>query len=623
VEKEPSKASKKLESLLGKRASSEKKELSSKNTEQKGPSNKAKFSIPRLKQLKYISQFLNSREKLLVKIFLTALIISLIFLGIRVYSVHLKSYPRSGGSYAEAIVGNPQFINPVLGVTSDIDKDLTFLIYSGLLKYNKNQELIPDLASNYTISEDQKIYTFYLKKDVVWHDDEQLTADDIIYTIKTIQNPDYKSPLFVSFKGVDVHKIDNHTIEFQLEEPFAPFLSILTVGIIPAHLWEPLPPEQFSLAVYNTKAVGSGPYKYKSLSKDKTGFIRTYNLEVNNDFYRRPPYIKNFTFKFYSDFTEATEALLGKNVDGLSYVPKELKEKIEEEKKLLVSPLRLPQYTAVFFNQTNNDYLKSKDIRKALAYALDKEKIVTEALNRSGEIIHSPILPGSIGYNPDIHPYNLNLEEAEKLIKNTGFVKITTEEYLELKGLTSTSTEIGSQEFFLQKGRDALEVDLTTVSQSENEKTAHIVKESWQKIGIKVNLKIVSSSKIKDIIKTRNYEALLYGIITGFDPDPYPFWHSSQNQDPGLNLAVFSNREVDHVLEDARKSNDEQIRKDKYTHFQNIINEEAPAIFLYSPTYTYVLPTKIKGFEATRIAQPSDRFINIENWYIKTRKALK
>ncbi|MCK4500057.1 hypothetical protein KAU11_06130, partial [Candidatus Babeliales bacterium] len=196
--------------------------------EPESSSPKAVFCIPKFRQLKYIARFLSIKEKLVIKILSGIIIFAIIFLAIRFYDNYLESAPCSGGQYTEAVIGAPQFINPALGVTSDIDKDLTKLIYSGLLKYNKNQELIPDLASNYTISEDQKTYIFYLKKNVLWHDSQPLTADDIIFTIKTIQNPEYKSPLYISFKGVEIEKNDDYTVKFTLEEPFAPFLSILT-----------------------------------------------------------------------------------------------------------------------------------------------------------------------------------------------------------------------------------------------------------------------------------------------------------------------------------------------------------------------------------------------------------
>jgi peptide/nickel transport system substrate-binding protein len=626
------------------------KDSTKEESEQTLPIKKTNNPIPSFKQLKYLPRLLTPRERLITKILAGIIFLNLTFLSSQFYFSHRELVPAPGGEYIEAMVGSPRFINPIIGVTSDVDKDLTKLIYSGLLKYNKQHKLIPDIASNYIISDDQKTYTFFLKTNVLWHDGEPLTADDIVFTIKTIQDPDYKSPLFVSFKGVTVEKIDNYTVKFILEEPFAPFLSILTIGILPKHIWTTIPAEQFSLAAYNIKPIGSGPFKFKSLTKNKSGEIKNYNLEVNVDYYEHRPYLKNITFKFYTDFNEAAEALRNKNVDGISYLPKKLKEEIDLDPSTNFHSLRLPQYTAVFFNQNNNEFLKSKTVRHALAYAINKEKILKQALNQEGETIKGPILPGSIGYNPDLRDYNFDKEKAQELLEKAGFKQITSEEYQKLlqeekqkessespsptsgqpsisdhnqDGQATTTPPEIFQKSYLQKGNKFLEITLTTVDQPENQKAAEIIQKAWQNIGVKVTLKIVPSPEIKDIIKERNYEALLYGIITGFDPDPYPFWHSSQNQAPGLNLAVFSNKDVDYVLEDARKTNDEKTRHDKYVHFQNILIEELPAIFLYSPTYTYVLSSKVKGFDITYITQPSDRFANIDEWYIKTKKVLR
>lgn len=581
---------------------------------------RASFYFPRLKQLKYLPHFISQPEKTALQIFTGLIIVSLLFLIIRFYQTRVLTVPSPGGEYIEATVGNPQFINPILGVTSDTDKDLTYLIYSGLLKYNKKQELVPDLSSNFTVSPDQKNYTFYLKKNVLWHDGQPLTAADIVFTIKTIQNPDFKSPLYVSFKGIAIEKIDVSTVKFILTEPFAPFLSILTVGIMPEHLWSNVAPEQFQLTAYNLKPIGTGPYKFKSLSKDRFGLIKTYSLVSNSNYYLPQANIANLDFKFFSSFDEAISGLTNKTADGLSYLPKNLNKELKNLPRLRLKPLRLPQYSAVFFNQNNNQFLKNKTIRQALTYAINKEKILSNALAESGEIIHGPILPGFIGYNPNIRQYQYDPKKSQQLLKDVGFVSITADEYKRIK---DNQDQSATQNTYLQKGAEILEIDLVAVDQSENQKTAEIIRDSWQELGVKVNLKIITPAAVKETIKSRNYQALLYGIITGFDPDPYPFWHSSQNQDPGLNLAVFSNPEVDRVLEDARKTSDEKTRQDKYTHFQNILIEELPAIFLYSPTYTYVLPEKNKGFEITRLAQPSDRFIGIEDWYIKTKRVIK
>lgn len=177
------------------------------------------------------------------------------------------------------------------------------------------------------------------------------------------------------------------------------------------------------------------------------------------------------------------------------------------------------------------------------------------------------------------------------------------------------------EKFIRKKNGEILKITLTTIDREENKKVAEIIKESWAKIGVEVNLQIIDPSDIqKTIIKPRAYEALLYSIITGFDSDPYPFWHSSQIEDPGLNLTLFSSPEADQVLEEARMVIEEKVRHEKYQHFQNILIEEIPTIFLYNPVYIYLQDKKIKGFDLTRLSVPADRFVNIEEWFIKTKR---
>jgi peptide/nickel transport system substrate-binding protein len=114
---------------------------------------------------------------------------------------------------------------------------------------------------------------------------------------------------------------------------------------------------------------------------------------------------------------------------------------------------------------------------------------------------------------------------------------------------------------------------------------------------------------------------LLFGQILGRDPDPYAFWHSSQSNDPGLNLALYSNKEVDELLEDARQTSNYEEREEKYIEFQQLLSEDVPAVFLYSLQYTYITPKNLKGITTQRINHPSDRFSNINSWFIKTKKS--
>lgn len=559
----------------------------------------AKKRLPAVNQWKYLNNSLSPKERFIVNTGLTILVVCLIFLGLRFIQRHVYSVPKDGGKYVEAMVGVPKYVNPVLSQTNDVDHDLVKLIFSSLMEYDNEGHLTLALAEKYDISTDQKTYTIYLKKNVKWHDGENLTANDVLFTIETIQDPEFKSPLYYNLKGIATEKVDDYTLKLSLKEPFSPFLSTLTFGILPQHLYMDILPENFSLVEYNLKPIGSGMFKFKSLTRDGLGNIKSYTLEKNGDYYGDKPYLDNLVFRFYPDMTSAIESLKNKNVEGISYISKEYEEKLPAKININYYHLALPQYTAVFFN-TKNDVLKNKEVRQALAYGADREKILTEVLKGKGEIINGPILKGYLGYHPEIKKYDLNVMEAEKLLEDAGWKK----------------NEAGKR----VKNNQELKFTLTTIDQADYVKAATILKEAWEKIGFTVELNIVENERIqKEVIKPRNYDALLYGEIIGYDPDPYPFWHSSQERDPGLNLSIYFDKQIDKVLEQARVTNDINERSLKYVEFQNLLADDLPAIFLYTPYYTYGLSKKVKGFDSERIVSPQDRFSSLESWYIKTR----
>lgn len=560
---------------------------------------------PSLKQFKYLWSFLSKREVTIIRLAIFVILVCVLLIAWRIYKDNITFVPQAGGKYTEGLVGLPERINPLYASINDVDQDLTKLIYSGLLKYNTQQEIVGDLAESYEISEDQKTYTLKLRQNVKWQDGEDFNADDVVFTFQAIQDSEYKSPMAISFAAVEIEKIDDYTVKLILPEPFTPFIDNLIVGILPEHLWFDIAPANASLTELNLKPIGTGPFRFEKLIKEKSGFIRSYTLIRNENYYGQKPYLEEITFKFYPDIISVVDALKNKNVDGLSYIPKSDREELKSNKALVFHTLHLPQYTALFMNQNKNSLLKIKAIRQALAQALDRQNIVNQVLAGEGEVINTPILPGYIGYNALVQTYDYNPTEAKKVLDDAGWSLLEGEE-------------------FYKKDEQELTVTLITVEQSENTQVAEMIQDYWQTIGIRTNLQFVNKNNIqKEIIKPREYEILLYGEIIGNDPDPYPFWHSSQNRDPGLNLAVFSDKKVDQLLEEARQTNDEEQRIMKYLHFQNILAEELPAIFLYNPTYTYPTSKRIKGFTLGHITIPSDRFIDIENWYIKTDRKWK
>jgi len=558
--------------------------------------NKQGFS---LKQLKLLPKFLSIQEKRLINGLMGVIVICLILLGGNFYFKNSTLVPDYGGSYTEGLVGIPQYINPVLASYNDVDRDLTSLIFNGLLKINNEGALVPDLAEQYQISPDRKVYTFKLKEDIKWHDGQPLTADDVIFTVTNIQDPEWQSQLKSALGNVQVEKMDNFSLRFILKEPVAGFISSLTFGIMPEHLWQTIPSANATLAELNKKPVGTGPYKFKSLTKDKAGNIRTLTLTSYDNYHGQKPYIEELSFKFYGDFDSATAALANNNIEGLSLLPKEFSDQVAQNKSLKFYSLSLPQYTAVFFNTKKNEALKTAEVRQALAYAIDRQKILADSLEQKGTIINSPILPGFIGYHPEVKKYSYDPAEAKKLLTSAGWTM--------------------NEEGILQKGGLTLDITLTTVEKIEYVKAAEIIKQNWQSIGVNTNIEIISKERIRlDIIEPRNYQAILFGQI--IKSDPFAFWHSSEIESPGANLAVWASRDIDKLLEEARTLEDIESINQKYIEFQDILAKYVPAIFLYNPIHTYPVNEKIKGLTTRRIFEPADRFTSITDWYIKTKR---
>lgn len=573
--------------------------------DQQLPGQITKKNWPSFRQLKYLPEVLQPQEKNKIKKLALIILLCLVASGVDIY-FRAPLVPRNGGSYSEGLVGAPKFINPLYAPLNAADQDLVKLIFSGLVKIDKQQNLVPDLAETWFVSDDQKVYTFVLRKNILWQDGAPLTIDDILFTFEAIQNPEYKSPLASNFLDVTLKKVDEQSVSFTLKQPYAPFLENLTVGILPEHLWQEVTPANTLLADYNLKPIGSGPFKFDSLVKDKLGNIKTYTLTKNKKYYFQPAYLDKIDIKFYVDYKSAVTALKNHNIDGLDYLPQELKSELASRKDINYYALQLPQYTAVFFNTKNNEWLKDIKFKQALAYALNKQEIVDQALNGNAQVIEAPILPGFIGYNPNIEKFGYDPTKAGQLLDEAGY-----------------KLEPGNT-FRTNKDKKELKIILTAINKGENQTTAQLIQKMWQAIGVKTDLNLVESTVIKsEIIKNRSFEALIFGEIVGVDPDPYPFWHSSQAGEAGLNLSNFINKEADKVLEEARQISEPQQRHDKYIHFQNILNQNLPALFLYTPRYIYPVSNTLKGIEAKNIASPADRFTDITNWFIKTKKSLK
>lgn len=595
----------------------------------------AKSRWPSLKQLKYVKKYLSQAERLIIGGCLLVILLSSLFLAVRFYKTHLEVIPLVGGEYIEAVIGSIKYINPLYSTVSDVDNDITSLVYSSLFKRGENAQLINDLAENYKMSQDGKAYTIKIRSDVEWHNGGRLTVDDVIFTFEAIKNSRYQSPWRAGFSGVEIEKIDDQTIKFNLAEPYAAFLDLLTFGILPQELWQQIEPASASLAELNLKPIGSGRFKFKSLVKDKSGNIRTYNLIRNANYYGEPAYINGLSFKLFGNLAESISALNSNLISGISYLSEQAKSEVVAQDSLNFHRLNLPKLSAVFFNTKSNLVLMDKRVRQALAYAIDKNKIVREVMANNARAIDSPVLPESFAYNDNAKKYNYDVATSSRLLNEADWkiVELKKEDINKAKEDLTAKDEAVKKTAqarinmgvgrWLMKDNNYLTIELSTVDNPEYGQTAGLIAEFWRQINVKTKINLVPASQIQtEVIKTRNFTALFYGEITGADPDSYAFWHSSQVGPAGLNIADYSNKEVDKLLEDGRLTNDLKTRQEKYKKFQEILAEDEPAIFLYSPNYIYVQSKSIKGFNVKNIILPSDRFANINQWYIKTGKKI-
>jgi peptide/nickel transport system substrate-binding protein len=523
-----------------------------------------------------------------------------------IYLSTTEAIPKKGGEYAEGIIGQPVFINPLLSQSSEADADLVQLVYSGLLKYNAEGDLENDLAESYELSEDKKTYTFHLRQDAFWHDGEKLNAEDVKFTVDVIQNQSYKSLLRQNWQGVEVSQADEYTIVFTLSNPYFGFLNNLTTGILPKHIWEDISPEKFSLQNdLNLKPIGSGPYKYSKMQKNAEGEILSYELSAFAKYYSGEPFISKLVINFYPDENSLVEAYNKREVKGMGNIPPEKIGEIKSKKSLKINELVIPRYFSIFFNQKKSIPLASKEVRQALALGLDRDRIIQDVFQGKAVATFSPFLSQMQEFNDEAEKYNFDPEKAKETLEKAGW-KMNNE-----KGVR-------------EKNGVELKFLIYTHDWPDLSRTADFVKEQWGAIGVRVELEKLTISDIQqNHIRPREYDALLVGQAINLDPDIYSFWHSSQKQDPGLNLALFDNKKVDELLDEIRTQADRKERVSRHKEIQKIFSEEVPGVFLYSPLYLYPMDKSLKGFEMKKVNIPAWRFADINHWYLKTKRVFK
>lgn len=563
------------------------------------------WKIPYSERMMSIISAFSLTEKTIFFAFVGVFVFSGVSLLFQLNKLFLVPVPAYGGTLTEGVIGSPRFINPILA-SSDIDKDLTALVYSGLLKINSKGELENDLAESYTISDDLLVYTFVLKDNLFFHDGTKLTTDDIVFTIEKAQDDALKSPKEADFAGVKVTKIDDKTVSFTLKQPYSPFIQNLTLGILPKHIWYKASLEEFPFSQFNTKPVGTGPYKVDSITYSGSGLPQAYYFTSFNKYSLGKPYITSFVIKSYSNEKDLIDAYKSGDVESVhSISPKKLPELKIEDDEVVLSPL--PRIFGVFFNQNTEPVFVNKEVRQALNMATDKEAIVKDVLGGYGLVIDSPI-PEKVGADVSRTGTAEMIEKAKNLLLKAGWVQ----------------NESGIFEKKDKKGTQTLAFSISTGDAPELKATAYLLQKQWQKIGAQVDVKIFEVGDLnQNVIKPRKYDSLFFGEVIGEDTDLYPFWHSSQRLSPGLNIALYTNIKADKILENIRKTTDALDQKNYLESFNKEVVNDVPAVFTYSPYFIYIVPKKVHNVNLTVATNASDRFDDVSSWYIETDNVWK
>lgn len=527
---------------------------------------------------------------------------------------YLVEVPQHGGSITEGVIGWPRYINPILA-RFDADRDMTALIYSGLMKPLPSGELVPDLAESYTISPDGLVYTITLRPELVWHDGEPITAADVIFTIEKARDPGLavKSLKRASFDDVTLETPNDRTIVFTLKKPFPRFLENLTMGILPKHVWQHVGNDQFDLSYLNLEPIGSGPYMIADLVEDKeTRLPTSYELRAFPRYALGEPYITHLTIRLYGNNKDLLLAFEKGEIDQMSAVDPEHAETYRTHGTPVVIG-KLPRVYGVFFNQSEQPVLADAAVREALERATDRERIVREVFHGYATAVSEPLPFGSTN-------------DPFQAVSATGtqFDLVRAKEVLEDGGWEYNEEDrIWTKTDKRKKTTQRLEFSLALLDGiPEFQKSAAILKENWEALGAHVTLKIFEQTVFSaEVVAPRKYDAVFFGEVTGRNPDPFAYWHSSQRNAPGSNLALYANRSVDKMLEEARKTLDPMEQQELLASFEEEIAKDRPAIFLYVPDFIYVISPMQRGrFNVGIVTTESERFLSVHDWYVESER---
>ncbi|MEI6810725.1 MAG: peptide ABC transporter substrate-binding protein [Candidatus Nomurabacteria bacterium] len=545
-------------------------------------------SIIKLNRDKFLNVYKTlTPEKVIIVWLLIILAGVFLFAGLlQINNHYLISIPARGGYIHEGILGTPRFINPVLA-TSDADKDMVELIYAGLTKRDHVGNIIFDVASSVEESSDNLHYDIKIKPEARFSDNTHVTTDDFIYTISLIQNPLIKSPHRVEWEGVTIEKKNDLEFSISLKKAYPLFMNVLTIGILPKHVWKNLTEEQISLSDLNIHATGSGPFYIKNITS-VSGIPESFTLSENKYYTLGRPNIQEIVIASYQNEKYLIQAFQNGEIDRIHGISPEH----VTDLKVATSSIRtslLPRTFSIFFNPNKTDFLSDKKIRSALNMAINKQAIINDVLKGYGKVIETPF-----PFDEDQPGSTYDKEQSKKIL---------------------------SQSKYLKKASSTIEITLSTTNNDEMRKIAEMIQKDWEDVGVHTNLAVYEVADLnQSVIKERDFQALLYGSITNSPADLYAFWHSSQRSYPGLNISNYVSKKLDANLETIRSNEDELARINAYDAVKAEFSDEVPGIFLFAPSLIYVTRDEINSPLPIYSLDNSSRFNLVYSWYKYTEK---
>jgi len=508
--------------------------------------------------------------------------------------------PAFGGTYVEGVAGVPQYLNPVIAAT-DVDEDVSRLVFSGLTRYDQTGAIVPDLASTFRTESDGRIWTFDIREDALWHDGQPVTADDVVFTVKLLQDRGYVGPYSDAFRGVTVERIATRTVRFTLPDVYGPFADSTTVPLLPSHLLGNVPYAELPRQPFNASPIGTGPFRVTEVDARQIVLLR------NDDFYRtRPargrPYLDKVILRFYPDPTEALLALSRGEIDGVGGLSSQDAERARSLKGAVLYSLPTDNFVSLFLNvRADRVVFRDRQVRQAIAYAIDRGRVLRLAADGRGTVADEFVPSSSWAYVKDVTKYTFSTEDATALLDQADW-------------------KDHDGDGIRDKGGQKLAFTISTSDEPARTAAATQIQRDLNAVGMSVTVRSMPFGQLVDsVARQRSFDALLVEIAVSGDPDPYTFFHSTEVNDPGHNFSGYSTLPNDRNLEAARRTFDEAARRELYAPVFQAISKEVPVVFLYFSDYLYAQSRLVQGLRIAPLTDPRERFWNVEDWYVRTQ----